>query len=88
MTELHSLDKKQQEKNESSFISVEDFLIQLNLKAKISAFSEANAARIAELSLRSNQFNLTTVRYRESDVKKLINDSDYLTYSLELDDKV
>jgi FkbH-like protein len=74
-------------KNESSFISVEDFLIQLNLKAKISAFSEANAARIAELSLRSNQFNLTTVRYRESDVKKFINDSDYLTYSLELDDK-
>lgn len=54
--------------------SNEEYLASLGLRVTISINDAANIPRISELSLKSNQFNLTTRRYTESEIKKLMHD--------------
>lgn len=72
---------------ESSFANYNEYLKALDMRAKVSAFDEFQMPRIAQLSQRSNQFNLRTVRYTEEDVKKLSESKDYITVYFELKDK-
>lgn len=72
---------------ENSFASYDEYLSALDMVAKVSAFDEFQTPRIAQLSQRSNQFNLRTVRYTEDDVKKLAESDDYITIYFELKDK-
>ncbi|MFA6829131.1 MAG: HAD-IIIC family phosphatase [Bacilli bacterium] len=75
------------EEAKKSFTSIEDYLKQLKMVSKYSSFKEKNISRISQLSLRSNQFNLRTIRYTESDIKRIINDSNYLTIEFSLNDR-
>lgn len=43
--------------------------------------------RIAQLTQRTNQFNLTTKRYAEEDIKAFLQNPDYKIYTLDLSDK-
>ena len=45
------------------------------MNCEINSFNDFNIPRVAQLSQRSNQFNLRTIRYTEEDVKRII-DSD------------
>lgn len=72
---------------ESSFQSYDDYLKALEMKATVNSFDEFNYPRIAQLSQRSNQFNLRTVRYTEDDVRKLSENPDYITLDFSLKDK-
>ena len=47
----------------------------------------ARAARISELSQKSNQFNLTTVRYGPSEIERLMADPEAAVWSLDVADK-
>jgi FkbH-like protein len=42
---------------------------------------------VAQLSQRSNQFNLRTVRYTDADIERLITDEQSFTFSFTLEDK-
>jgi FkbH-like protein len=53
----------------------------------IQAFNKFNTPRIAQLSQRSNQFNLRTVRYTESDIHRISNSRDYVNLAFSLEDK-
>ena len=57
-----------------SFADYNDFLRSLDMKAQIKAFVPMYYARIAQLTNKSNQFNLTTKRYTQSDIEKLSDD--------------
>ena len=46
-----------------------------------------NYARIAQLTQRSNQFNLRTMRYSEADIQAIAENENFLTMSLHLKDK-
>jgi len=66
---------------------LDDFLESLEMKALIEPFSRASAARLAQLSQRSNQFNLRTQRYSEADILQLGEDKNALTLAVSLSDK-
>ena len=48
--------------------------------------SDFQVPRVSQLTLRTNQFNLTTKRYTESEIKFLLDNGDYVFY-LNLQDK-
>lgn len=72
---------------EKSFESIDDYLKSLDMVAEAKPFSADKFARISELSRRSNQFNLRTVRYTEADVENMAADKDCLTLYFTLKDK-
>ena len=53
--------------------SLEDFIQGLELKIDIQAPTEAELSRAAQLTQRTNQFNLTTIRRDEAELGRLLN---------------
>jgi len=72
---------------QESFTDENDFLKSLNMVSETKPFDNFTIPRIAQLSQRSNQFNLRTVRYTEEDVKRIAQSDNYLTLSFTLEDK-
>ena len=54
---------------ESSALSVDDYLRGLEMEAIIGRADDRSVARLAQLTQKTNQFNLTTRRYTESDIR-------------------
>ena len=71
----------------ASFDSYEDYLISLEMTAEIRAFEPVYVARIAQLTNKSNQFNLTTKRYTKSEIEEISTSEDYITLYGKLADK-
>jgi len=69
------------------FTNEDDYLASLNMKVKIGRFNSFNKPRIAQLSQRSNQFNLRTVRYNEKDVEHIAGSDNYMAFDFSLVDK-
>lgn len=63
----------------NSFANYDDYLKSLHMKAEIASFKPIYLERIAELTNKSNQFNLTTKRYSGKDIEKIALAKDYLT---------
>jgi len=72
---------------QESFTNEDDFLKSLNMISDTKPFEPFTIPRIAQLSQRSNQFNLRTVRYTEEDVKQIAHSGKYFTLSFTLEDK-
>lgn len=72
---------------QKSFTSEDEFLQSLNMISLVSPFNKFNTPRVAQLSQRSNQFNLRTERYTEKDVVRIGNSSNYHTLTFDLKDK-
>jgi FkbH-like protein len=70
-----------------TFTNEADFLKSLNMVSTVSSFTKFNTPRVAQLSQRSNQFNLRTVRYTDADIEALANDPDVIDLSFTLEDK-
>jgi|TARA_B110000114_G_C15076935_1_gene392227 FkbH-like protein len=68
------------------FTNEDDFLKNLNMLSDIQSFNKFNTPRIAQLSQRSNQFNLRTIRYSEADIEKISVSNDYLSFAYTLED--
>ena len=66
---------------------LETFLKQLKIKVNIVYANESNIARIAQLTQKTNQFNLTTRRYQEEDIKKFSESEDYFVCCIQVEDK-
>ena len=73
---------------EKSSINLNGYLKSLNMKAKITPFKIENIDRITQLILRTNQFNLTTKRYKKREIEKIINNrKNYYTLQSNLEDE-
>ncbi len=70
-----------------TFTNEADFLKSLNMVSTVSGFTKFNTPRVAQLSQRSNQFNLRTVRYTDADIEALANDPTVIDLSFTLEDK-
>ncbi len=70
-----------------SFVNEAEFLESLNMTSEISGFTKFNIPRVAQLSQRSNQFNLRTIRYTESDITAMAHAKDYFGITFTLKDK-
>jgi len=69
------------------FTSEDDYLKSLSMKSHVKAFDNFSIPRIAQLTQRSNQFNLRTKRYTEKDVVLIMESEGYSTLSFTLEDK-
>lgn len=75
-------------KNEARTVhSLDDYLASLELKACIHEASVHEIGRIAQLTQKTNQFNLTTRRYSETQIASFVNSADYKVFSLTVSDK-
>ena len=70
-----------------TFTNEADFLKSLNMISKVSGFTKFNTPRVAQLSQRSNQFNLRTIRYTEADIEAMAGDPKVIDLSFTLEDK-
>lgn len=70
-----------------SFADETLFLKNLKMVAKIGPFNTFDIPRVAQLSQRSNQFNLRTVRYSEEQIKRISQSKKHLTVAVQLKDK-
>jgi FkbH-like protein len=72
---------------QQKFTNEDDFLQSLNMLSLVESFNKFNIPRVAQLSQRSNQFNLRTIRYTDADIENLIISKDYFTFAFTLEDK-
>ncbi|MEI8201718.1 MAG: HAD-IIIC family phosphatase [Bacteroidota bacterium] len=72
---------------QQKFANEDDFLQSLHMLSMVEPFNKFNTPRVAQLSHRSNQFNLRTVRYTEADIETLGNSKEYYTFAYTLEDK-
>jgi FkbH-like protein len=63
------------------------YLASLDMVAHVARFDEAGRARIAQLVNKTNQFNLTTRRYSESEVAAFESDPDAFGLQVRLQDR-
>jgi len=73
--------------SQKKYTNQDDFLKSLKMVSKIESFNNFNTPRIAELSQRSNQFNLRTVRYTEKDIASISDSKNHFTFAFNLKDK-
>jgi FkbH-like protein len=74
-------------KFKTNFSSIDDYLKNLNMIAEVAEFDDYHTPRIAQLTQRSNQFNLRTKRYTEQDINKIRESNQYITRYFKLEDK-
>lgn len=77
----------EREKQQQNFGDYKEYLLSLEMKGTMKAFEPIYMARIAQLSNKSNQFNLTTKRYTQSDIEQFAADDNYITRYGKLEDK-
>ena len=75
------------EQAKAQYNSQEEYLESLNLKVITQCDHASDAARVAELSQKSNQFNLTTRRYSEAEIRSFMDDQNTHVYTLQAHDK-
>lgn len=69
------------------FTNEADFLKSLKMVSVVEGFTSFNTPRVAQLSQRSNQFNLRTVRYTDGEIAALGISDKHACFSFTLEDK-
>jgi len=72
---------------EKTSTDLQTFLTQLDLKIIIKDVNEFTLPRVSQLILKTNQFNLTTKRYQEIDIQKMIKDPNFIITCVQVQDK-
>lgn len=68
--------------------SMDEFLAQLHLKGSVSLVAESNLSRVTQLVNKTNQFNLTTRRYTEAQVRQFAEDPNGWAAAFQLSDRM
>jgi FkbH-like protein len=77
----------QRVQQQAAFTDYREYLLSLEMEAEIRPFSSLYMARIAQLTNKSNQFNLTTRRCSEAELAQIASDPSYITLYGKLTDK-
>lgn len=96
VTKLSEDDRKRNEmyranverkKQQAQFGDYREYLLSLEMKGTIRPFEPLYMARIAQLTNKSNQFNLTTRRYTQGEIETFAADAGYITRYGKLEDR-
>jgi FkbH-like protein len=71
---------------QKNYTTEDEYLESLNMLAKVEEFNDFNIPRVAQLTQRSNQFNLRTIRYNVEEIKKVSESANFLTFAFYLRD--
>ena len=69
------------------FATREDYLRSLQLRIRVHRDNPEHARRVAQLTQKTNQFNLTTIRYTEAEVLRMVSSESQRVLSLEVSDR-
>jgi FkbH-like protein len=72
---------------QKTFTSIDGYLGNLEMHSTVKPFDDFSLPRVAQLTQRSNQFNLRTIRYTVADIDRIRNASDHVTMSFNLEDR-
>ncbi|WP_228126548.1 HAD-IIIC family phosphatase [Candidatus Marinarcus aquaticus] len=72
---------------EQSIGNIEEYLKSLELQITIYVDDLKLVPRISQMTQKTNQFNLTTKRYTETDIKNFINSSKHIVIAIGVNDK-
>lgn len=79
--------QQKQRKELENTTNLDDFLTQLDIKVKILHCNEFTIPRISQLTLKTNQFNLTTKRYQEEDIRRFSTIDTMIVGCAQVEDK-
>jgi len=85
-TDQYKVEQKRNEIKQKS-ISIEEYLLSLEMKKTFRQIDESDVTRAAQLTQKTNQFNLTTRRYTESDIWNMMKSEDHQVWIGDLEDK-
>ncbi len=72
---------------QSSAVDIESYLKELEMTAEIYQATPGDLPRLAQMELKTNQFNLTTRRYSEAKIHELMRDENIIVLVCRLSDK-
>ena len=81
------IQQRERKEMEKTVSNLEDYLSQLGIRIKIKMADQFTIPRIAQLTLKTNQFNLTTHRYQEEDIRKFAQDKNMFVGCAQIEDK-
>jgi len=79
--------QRKRTESQKSATDLTEFLKNLNMKVTADKANKFNIPRISQLTQKTNQFNMTTRRYVEEDIKKFSEDNAFLVFSVKVEDK-
>jgi FkbH-like protein len=79
--------QRQRKTHESSFTNIDDFLSSLEMEVECENANEFTINRISQLVMKTNQFNLTSKRYSDNEIKKMAFDDNYIIRTFSVIDK-
>jgi FkbH-like protein len=77
----------QRHKAATTFTSLEDFLKDMNIRLTIKQVDSEYVIRAFQMLQKTNQFNLTTIRYSKEDVSRMLSDNNTLVLMGHVQDK-
>ncbi len=77
----------EREELRQSSTDLQGYLARLNMELLWRPFEQANLQRIVQLINKTNQFNLTTRRYNDAEVRSMMGDPGILTWEIRLKDR-
>ena len=80
--------ERQRKDLQRSASSFDEFLKSLDIKMSVKEADNFTIPRIAQLTQKTNQFNLTTRRYAESDIREFSNNPSWRVFSASTSDKL
>ena len=80
--------ERQRRHLEETSASLEDYLVKLGIEAEITPANARTIPRVSQLTQRTNQFNLTTRRYTEGDIQRMVEDPAVDVLTVTVRDKV
>ena len=84
--EMYLQEKKRRDFEKTS-TNLEDFLKKLDIKLTIKKADQFTIPRISQLTLKTNQFNLTTKRYQEEEIRRFSQDNNVIVGCTQVEDK-
>jgi FkbH-like protein len=85
-TVLYRTDQRRGEER-LSYADEEAYLASLNMGSRVESLNSFNGPRVAQLSQRSNQFNLRTVRYTDAEIREMAESAELFTFAFTLEDR-
>lgn len=80
-------EERQRRELEKDAVSLEDFYRSLQLVAEVGPVGPESVSRVAQLTQKTNQFNLTTQRYTEQQIANFLDDPEWRVYCLRAGDR-
>ena len=84
--EMYSVQKKRTELK-NKIVDFDEFLKQMNIEVNIKKADSFTIPRISQLTLKTNQFNLTTKRYQQEEISSFSSDKDRIVECVQVSDK-